>query len=395
VVLRDSPSEQKFRRELRAWLADAVPAYGPRRPGLDWAGRREYDADWQRRLFAAGWAGIDWPAEYGGRGATLAEQLVYHEECARARAPEVGVNFVGMRHGGPTLMVEGTPEQKAAHLPAILRGEQIWCQGFSEPGAGSDLAALATRAERRGDEYLVYGHKIWSSYAQVADYAELLVRTDPGASKHGGISWLILRMDQPGIEVRPLRTLMGESEFSEVFLEGARVPVSQRVGNENDGWRITNVTLRFERGTAFAARMYELGERLRLIAALARRVTRGGAAAWSDRGLRRDLGRLVAEADGLWAMLKLAVSQARESGVPGIGASAIKLFFTELEQRVNELGVRLLGRAGLAREDLDGLPAARLNHLMLQCLSMTIAAGSSQVQRNIIAERILGLPKDR
>jgi alkylation response protein AidB-like acyl-CoA dehydrogenase len=395
LILRDSPSEQKFRRELRAWLADAVPAYGPRpsRPG--WAERREYDAGWQRRLFAAGWAGIDWPLEYGGRGATLPEQLVYHEECARARAPEVGVNFVGLRHGGPTLMVEGSPQQKAAHLPAILRGDEIWCQGFSEPGAGSDLAALATRAERVGDEYVVHGHKIWSSYAQVADRAELLVRTDPGASKHGGITWLILSMDQPGIEVRPLRTLMGESEFSEIFLEGVRVPVSQRVGQENDGWRITNVTLRFERGTAFAGRMFELGERLRLLAALARRITRGGAAAWSDRALRRELARLSAEADGLWAMLKLAVSQARESGMPGLGASAIKLFFSELEQRVNELGARLLGRAQLSREDLAGLPAQRINHLLLQCLSMTIAAGSSQVQRNIIAERILGLPRDR
>jgi alkylation response protein AidB-like acyl-CoA dehydrogenase len=395
VLLRDSPSEHKFRRELRLWLADSVPAYGPRPAGLGWPQRREYDAGWQRKLFDAGWAGIDWPVECGGRGATLPEQLVYHEECARARAPEVGVNFVGLRHGGPTLVVEGTREQKAHHLPAILRGEQIWCQGFSEPGAGSDLAALATRAERAGDEYLVYGHKIWSSYAQVADYAELLVRTDSGAGKHGGISWLILPMHQPGVEVRPLRTLMGESEFCEVYLEGARIPVSHRVGAENDGWRVTNVTLRFERGTAFAARMYEVGERIRGLAELAKRVTRGGAAAADDRDLRRELGRLSGEAEALWAMLKLSVSQARASGVPGLGASAIKLFFTELEQRINELGMRLLGRAGLSREDLGGLPSRRISHQMLQCLSMTIAAGTSQIQRNIIAERILGQPKDR
>ena len=395
MLLRDSPSEQKFRRELRLWLSEAVPAYGPRPPRLGWAERRDYDSGWQRKLFDAGWAGIDWPVECGGRGATLPEQLVYHEECARAHAPEVGVNFVGLRHGGPTLVVEGTPEQKARHLPAILRGEQIWCQGFSEPAAGSDLAALASRAERVGDEYRVYGHKIWSSYAQVADYAELLVRTDTESGKHGGISWLILPMRQRGIEVRPLRTLMGESEFSEVYLEGARVPLDHRVGRENDGWRVTNVTLRFERGTAFAARMVELGERIRGLAQLARRVTHGGAAAFDDRDLRRELGRLAAEADALCAMLKLSVSQARASGIPGLGASAVKLFFTELEQRVNDLGMRLIRRAGLSREDLDGLPCERIDHRWLQCLSMTIAAGTSQIQRNIIAERILGQPKDR
>jgi alkylation response protein AidB-like acyl-CoA dehydrogenase len=393
--LRYSQSEEKFRRELRAWLAEAVPAHGKAPHMSDWAARRAYDTGWQKKLFDAGYAGIQWPREYGGRDASLAEQLVYYEEIARAGAPYVGVNFVGMLHGGPTLVAEGTPEQKARHLPRILRGEEIWCQGFSEPGAGSDLAALATRAHRDGDHYVVSGHKIWTSFAQVADYCELLVRTDPAAPKHKGITWLILPMDAAGIEIRPLPTLVGESDFSEVFLSEVRVPVANRVGAENDGWRVTNVTLRFERGTAFASDMIQLQQFLRELAALARRVTRDGAPAWDDRALRREIGHLYAELEALWAMVKLSVCEAQDTGVPGVGASAVKLFYTELYQRVCELGMRLLGRAGMSREDVAGMPSAKILHRTLQSLSLTIAAGTSQIQRNIISERILGLPKDR
>ena len=222
--LRYSESDEKFRAELRAWLAEQVPAHGRPPPAHDWPARRAWDTGWQRRLFEAGYAGINWPREYGGRDASPSEQLVYYEETARAGAPYVGVNFVGVLHGGPTLVAEGTPEQKAAHLPRILRGEEIWCQGFSEPGAGSDLAALKTRAVRDGDDYVVNGHKIWCSFAHVADVGELLVRTDPNAPKHKGISWLILPMDAAGIEIRPLPTLAGEGEFSEVFLNDVRDP---------------------------------------------------------------------------------------------------------------------------------------------------------------------------
>ncbi len=307
----------------------------------------------------------------------------------------MGVNFVGLLHGGPTLIVEGSPGQKAAHLPRILRGEEVWCQGFSEPGAGSDLAGLKTRAERDGDHYRVSGHKIWTSFAQVADYAELLVRTDPAAPKHRGISWLILPMDLPGIEIRPLPEIHGETEFSEVFLEDVRVPVANRVGAENDGWRITNVTLRFERGTAFAGEMYELQQWLAEVAQVAKRATRSEARAWDDAALRREVGELQAELDALWALLKLSISQAGDSGVPGVGASAVKLFFTELKQRVGELSLRVLGRAALGRSDLAGLPVRRWSWEALQSLSLSIAAGTSQIQRNIISERIQGLPRER
>jgi alkylation response protein AidB-like acyl-CoA dehydrogenase len=393
--LRYSESDEKFRAELRAWLAEQVPAHGPPPPTHDWAARRVYDTGWQRRLFEAGYAGLNWPREFGGRDASPSEQLVYYEETARAGAPYIGVNFVGVLHGGPTLVAEGTPEQKAAHLPCILRGEEIWCQGFSEPGAGSDLAALKTRAVRDGDDYVVNGHKIWCSFAHVADVGELLVRTDPDAPKHRGISWLILPMDAPGIEIRPLPTLAGEGEFSEVFLNDVRIPVANRVGAENDGWRITNVTLRFERGTAFASEMVQLQQFLAELARIARRVTRGDARAWDDAGLRRELGHLAAELDAIWAMVKLSVSKSSRTGVPGLEGSALKLYYTELYQRIAELGMRLLGRAALSREDVGGLPSRMLLHKALQSLSLTIAAGSSQIQRNIVAERILGLPKER
>jgi alkylation response protein AidB-like acyl-CoA dehydrogenase len=394
VDLRYSESDERLRRELRSWLADAVPAHGSPPPRDDWDARRAWDTGWQRKLFDAGWAGIHWPREYGGRGASLTEELVYYEETARAGAPYVGMNFVGVRHGGPTLIAEGTEEQKARHLPPILRGEEVWCQGFSEPQAGSDLAALRTSAVRDGDDYLVSGHKIWTSFAQRADFCELLVRTDPHAPKHRGITWLILPMDRPGIEIRPLPTLLGETDFSEVFLDGVRVPVANRVGAENDGWRVTNVTLRFERGTAFASDVVELQRLLADLARLAGRITRDGAAAWDDRALRREIGHLAAEVEAIWALVKHSVCETAKTGVPGLAGSIVKLAFSEVNQRIHELGVRLLGRAALSREDVAGLPAQRIVERYLNTLALTIAAGSSQIQRNILAERVLGLPRE-
>jgi len=393
--LRYSESDERFRRELRAWLVDAVPRHGVPPPAHDWPARVAYDTGWQRKLFDAGYAGINWPKAYGGRELSATEQLVYYEETAHAGAPYVGVNFVGLLHGGPTIVAEGSDEQKAKHLPRILRGEEVWCQGFSEPGAGSDLASLATRAVRVGEDYVVSGHKIWCSFAHVGEFCELLVRTDPNAPRHKGISWLICPMDLSGIEVRPLPTLAGEGEFSEVFFTDVRVPVSSRVGAENDGWRITNVTLRFERGTAFVSEMINLQKFLADLVGAAKRVTRHDARAWDDAALRREVGHLLAELDALWAMVKRSVSESAKTGMPGLEGSAIKLYYTELAQRVTELGVRVLGRAGLSRDDMAGLPSQKILHRHLNSLSLTIAAGSSQIQRNIVGERILGLPKDR
>jgi alkylation response protein AidB-like acyl-CoA dehydrogenase len=396
VDLRDSPSEVEFRAELRDWLATAIPTLPDKPHHTDWPGRREYDTHWQKLLYDAGYAGINWPQEYGGRGATPTEHLIFLEESERAGAPYVGVNFVGLLHAGPTIATEGTDAQKAAHVPAILRGEQMWCQGFSEPTAGSDLASMRTRAIRDGDDYVVNGHKIWTSHAEVADYCELLVRTNFDAPKHHGISWLIMPMDTPGLDVRPLKTILGSTEFSEVFFDDVRIPVANRVGEENDGWRVTMVTLSFERGTAWVDQIVDSIRMIGDLADLAKKVAGRSGVAWEDRGLRRDIAHLAAEFDGLWALTKRGVTEASGgSGVPGPSASVLKLRYTEARQRLMDIGARVLDRASVSRLDVAGLPAHEWTDERISSMSYTIAAGTSQIQRNIIGERILGLPRER
>ncbi len=374
--LRYSEADEAFRAGLRAWLARTLPTLPSPPPRDDWPARRTFDTDWQRSLFDAGYAGIGWPRAYGGREASPTEQLVYLEETTRAKAPYVGVNFVGTLHAGPTIMAEGTEEQRTRYLPPILRGDEVWCQGFSEPSAGSDLASLRTRAVREGDSYVVTGHKIWCSFGQVADFGELLVRTDPKAPKHRGITWLVLPMDLPGIDVRPIETVLGSSEFTEVFLDDVRVPVTNRVGEENDGWRITQVTFAFERGTAFVS---ELVDAMRLTDELAPLV--------HDPGHRRELGRVAAELDALWALTKRNVSRADRTGAPGAGGLMIKLAYSEVRQRLGDLSLRVLDRRALSVE-------SEFVEERLRTLALPIAAGTSQIQRNIISERVLGLPKE-
>ena len=388
-----SDQDEAFRAELRAWLELEVPAHGPAPRAGDWPARRAYDTAWQRKLCDAGYAGVHWPKEFGGRGLPVTQQLVYLEEYARAGAPYISVNFVGMMHAGPTLMAEGTDEQRAFHLPRILRGDSVWCQGFSEPQAGSDLASLRTSAVRVGDEYVVNGQKIWSTRAHVADWCELLVRTDHDVSKHRGITWLILDMHQPGVEIRPMRTIDGESHFCEVFLTDARVPVSHRVGEENDGWRVTNVTLRFERGTAFAQHIITLRSQLRDLVSLARHLPGAEGSAWDEPALRAQVGRLEANVEGLWRMTQRGITEAEATGMPAPSGSAVKLRFSEISQELSELAVRVLGRlaiGGVRSDGIDGVEAARA---YLWSLQYTIAAGTSQIQRNLIAERILGMPR--
>jgi alkylation response protein AidB-like acyl-CoA dehydrogenase len=387
VDLTYSAEDEQFRKELREWLEESVPAHGSPPPPGDWPARRAYDTEWQRKLHDAGYAGIAWPTDFGGRGLPVSQQLVYLEEYARAGAPYISVNFVGMMHAGPTLIAEGTDEQRAFHLPRILRGESVWCQGFSEPQAGSDLASLQTRAELVGDHYVVNGQKIWSTRAHVADYCELLVRTDPTASKHKGITWLILDMQQPGVEVRPMRTIDGESHFCEVFLTDARIPVSNRVGAENDGWRVTNVTLRFERGTAFAQHIITLRSQLRELVALARTLP---GAPWEDLRLRERVGTLEANVDALWRMTQRGIAESEASGLPAPTGSAVKLRFSELSQELSELAVRMFGMAAVGGINAEAVEAVRA---YLWSLQYTIAAGTSQIQRNLIAERILGMPR--
>lgn len=372
-----TPQEEEFRARLRAWLATALPGLPARPSPDDWPARRAYDLGWQRMLYDAGYAGVHWDS-------SPVLRLIFLEETERAGAPYVGANFVGLLHAGPTIAAEGTAEQRARWLPPILRGEQVWCQGFSEPDAGSDLASLRTRAWRDGDCYVVTGSKIWTSHAEVADWCELLVRTDPDAPRHRGISWLAMPMDAAGVTVRPLRTLAGPAEFAEVFLDEVRVPVAHRVGEENDGWRVTQVTLSFERGTAFAG---EVVACRRVLASLARAARDNGR--WDDPVLRRALARLEAEFRALWRLVQWNVSEAEATGgVPGAGGSVFKLRYSHARQELYDTAAEVLGADAL---DLDRpwVPDR------LSALSYTIAAGTSQIQRSIVAERILGLPRGR
>lgn len=391
--LRATPAEEAFRKDLRAWLAATLPTLPAKPAHTDWAARRAYDTHWQKLLFDAHYAGIDWPVEAGGRGASPVEQLIFKEECERAGAPYVGLGFVGLLHAGPTINAEGTEVQRTTYLPKILSGEHVWCQGFSEPGAGSDLASLRTKAVRDGDHYVVSGSKIWTSHAEVADYCELLVRTGDEQSRHKGISWLIMDMASPGIEVRPLKTISGSTEFAELFLDEVRIPVENRVGEENDGWRVTMVTLSFERGTGFVGELLESMRLLRQLTALAK-----DTGAFGDPGIRRRIGQLSASFDSLWALTKRTVSEAQATGIPGIGGTVFKLAYSEAGQKLADLSMELLGEAGLAMSPLTGAAAhldnAEWVEAWIKSFNLTIAAGTSQVQRNIVSERILGLPKE-
>ncbi|MFJ8489617.1 acyl-CoA dehydrogenase family protein [Streptomyces sp. NPDC094038] len=371
-----TPEEEEFRARLREWLAKVLPGLPPKPSPDDWPGRRAHDLGWQRTLYDAGYADVHWDTSPTTR-------LIFLEETEKAGAPYVGANFVGLLHAGPTIAAEGTEAQRARWLAPILRGDEVWCQGFSEPDAGSDLAALRTRAWRDGDDYVVSGSKIWTSHAEVADWCELLVRTDPEAPRHRGITWLAMPMGAPGITVRPLRTLAGSAEFAEVFLDEVRVPAANRVGAENDGWRVTMVTLSFERGTAFVG---EVVACRRVLGDLARVAHANGA--WDDPELRRRLGRLNAEFRALWRLTQWNVSEAEGSGVPGVGGSVFKLRYSHARQELYDAAAAVLGPDAL---DLDRPWVLD----RLSSLSYTIAAGTSQIQRNIVAERILGLPKGR
>ena len=393
--LRYNEQQQSFRADLRKWLNTALVEVAPEPDRQDWEARRAWDTDWQRMLFDAGYAGIDWPKEFGGRGATPAEHLIFLEETEALRAPYIGVNFVGLGHAGPTIIAEGSPEQQQRHLPAILKGDEVWCQGFSEPGAGSDLASLQCKAVRDGDEYVITGQKIWTSFAHIADHCELLVRTDPSPDikKHKGITWLIMAMDAPGIDIRPLDTVLGSSEFAEMFLDEVRVPVSNRVGEENDGWRVTMVTLSFERGTAFVSELLGAMKLVEEAAELARHVTRNSVTAWDDVGLRREIGVIAAELDALWALTKRNVSQAARTGIPGPGGNVFKLRYAETRAHLGDVSARLLARAGLGIGETGTHSRNDPIEERIYALSLKIAAGTTQVNKNIIGERVLGLPK--
>ncbi len=385
--------ERSFREEARTWLREHLPTE-PRPPEGD--EMRAFDLAWQRTLFDGGWAGINWPAEFGGRGLSDIQQMIWYEEFALADPPFTLANsctFVGNMHGGPTLIVNGTDEQKAEYLPQILRGEAVWCQGFSEPGAGSDLAGLSTRAEIDGDHLVVTGQKTWTSYAHVADLQELLVRTNPDAPKHKGITWVVCDMRSPGIDIRPIRTMSHVTDFCEVFYDEVRIPLANVVGGIDNGWRTAMSTLSFERGTGFMADQVELAATVeRLIdEARVRTGPDGVRPAIADDEIARRLATVRAEVTALRAMTIAGISRNARTGVPGAEGSMIRLFHGELHQRVYQLALEVLGPDALRLTPVDG--EGVWTGPYLQSFAYTIGGGTTDIQRNIVGERVLGLPR--
>ena len=385
--------EREFREEARTWLRDNLPTEERPPEGDE---MRAFDLAWQRTLFDGGWAGINWPTEYGGRGLTDIQQMIWYEEFAKANPPFTLNNsctFVGNLHGGPTIIVNGDEEQKATYLPRILRGEDVWCQGFSEPGAGSDLGGLSTKAEIDGDHLVVNGQKTWTSYAHVADVQELLVRTDPTAPKHKGITWVICDMRTPGIEIREIRTMSHVTDFCEVFYDDVRIPLSNVVGGINNGWRTAMSTLSFERGTAFMADQIELAATVeRLIEEAGTRVGPDGRRpAIADEELARRLAVARAEVAALRAMTITGISRNARTGVPGPEGSIVRLFHGELHQRVYQLALDIIGADALRLTPVDG--EGVWTGPYLQSFAYTIGGGTTDIQRNIVGERVLGLPR--
>jgi alkylation response protein AidB-like acyl-CoA dehydrogenase len=397
VDLTHSAQDEQFRQEFRAWLDAALPAQW--RTDEFWQERTldegfELRREWERSKALAGWAGINWPKEYGGRGGTPTQKAIYDEEIARARAPQT-VNNLGLTFLAPTVMAIGSDEQKREIIPALLRNDVIWCQGFSEPGAGSDLAALATRAVREGDEFVVNGQKVWTSNALHADKMFALVRTSNEAKRHHGITMVLLDLHQPGVDIRPLKQLTGKEHFGEVFLTDARVPADQILGEVGGGWDVAMLLLSFERG-ASALGYYETFRReLAEIVELARRTRRGSGTAADDPMIRQKIAHAVVELEVLKLHSLHILTKVERGEELGFESSMTKLQWSETHQDIGELYLDVLGPDGWTASGYDPTHAQLypLQESALWSRSETIWGGSSQVQRNIVAERVLGLPR--
>ncbi|MET0544768.1 MAG: acyl-CoA dehydrogenase [Caulobacterales bacterium] len=391
-----SPEERAFRNDVRAWLTNALPtgwgetAFEPQNEHE----RAMFRLEWERKLYASGWAGIAWPKEYGGRGASLIEQAIFAEELARVRAPE-GLNIIGRNLAGPTLMHFGTEAQKKRYLPKILSTEEVWCQGFSEPNAGSDLAAVRTKAERDGDHFIVNGQKIWTSFAQYAQWCFALVRTDASAPKHQGLSFILIDMKSPGVSIRPLKQISGESEFNETFFDNVRVPIANLVGELNSGWKIAMTTLAYERGPEDAlARQIRFKQELDQLIQTAVTLKRGKGYAIDSDALRQKLGRSIIDVE-LMRLNSLRSFSKYTNGSPlSADSSFIKLFWSHAAQNMCEAALETLGPlAPLAEGDPAAVADGRFQMSYLQSKAFSIYSGSSEIQRNIIGERMLGLPR--
>ena len=382
------PAEaEAFRNEFRSWLdehvTDDVRAIGGGGLGYDEPGQLERSQTWNRALADAGYAAIAWPAEYGGRGAGVMEQVVWAEELHRAGAPGP-VNVLGIPNVAPAIMTYGTEDQKTRLLPPMLRGDEVWCQGFSEPNAGSDLASLSTAAVRDGDDWVVNGQKVWTSLGHHAHWCELLVRTNPDAPKHRGISCLLVDMATPGIEIRPLITITGAHDFNEVFFDDVRVPADAILGPVDEGWRVAMTTLTHERGGVARLHLGLRAKIAKLIEAARVAPGRAGGTAAQDPALRQLLARVYLEGELLKLIADRAISGELHGRALGPESSIAKLLWSETDQHIGEVAAAVLGpdaTTGSWGRDRVGSRQA------------TIAGGTTQINKNIVAQRILGLPR--
>src|ERR1700720_615107 len=389
-----SEEDETFRRDFRSWLEQNLPR--------DWHDEGElHDPDtkeeferrrgWHRKLYDGGWMCIPWPREYGGRGASLLQQVIYSQELDRVKAPPT-VNFQGIARVGPTLMQWGTPEQKQRYIPKIPPAEEIWCQGLSEPNHGSDLAAVETRAIDEGDHFIVNGAKVWTSNAHHADFTTLLCRTDPTLPKHKGLSYLLVNMKSPGVTVRPLVQMTGESGFNQVFFEDVVVPKANLVGQKNQGWMVAITNMMFER-TIHGGRTDMMVE-VRQLGELARQVHRNGRPAVEDAYVRGRIAGFACEAEGLKYTSMRQLTRQLRGLPPGPEGSVMKLGTTELNLRIQKFAMELLGPYSQFEYRAPGaIDRGKWSHRMLAARRGTIAAGTNEIQHKIIGERVLGLPK--
>jgi alkylation response protein AidB-like acyl-CoA dehydrogenase len=391
-----TPDEQHFRDEFRAWLADNIPKEWHMYESRDSETSKErfdFLRDWQKKMYEAGWAGIHWPREYGGRGASLVEQALFIEEMARAQSPPL-INVLGLSLLGPTLIAYGTEEQKKRFLANILSADDIWCQGYSEPNAGSDLASLRSEAVMDGNHFIVNGQKTWTSFGHYSDWCFAVVRTDASAAKHKGLTYILIDMHSPGVSIRPLKQMTGESEFNEVVFQDVRVPVENVVGKVNDGWNIAIATLMFERGTLGASLQITFKRQIERIIELSKSISRDGKTASSDPVIRQKIAQIYTEIELFRLNQMRTLTRMSKTGVPGPEGSIQKIFWSEMNQRMQQVAMEMLGPYGqLTKGGEYAVDHGQWAHAYLRSRGNTIEAGTSEIQRNIIGHFVLGLPK--
>jgi alkylation response protein AidB-like acyl-CoA dehydrogenase len=385
-----SPTEEAFRDELRGWLEANHPGKPPAADDEAFEFRRR----WQRKMYDAGWAGISWPKEYGGRGATLIEQAIFFEEMVRADAPSVA-NILGLVMGGPVVITHGTEDQKKRYLEPILSAEEIWCQGFSEPEAGSDLASLKTRAVKRNGGWVVTGQKVWTTLAHEAKWCMLVARTDPDAPKHQGLTYFLMDMEQDGVEVKPLVQITGEAEFNEIFMEEAYIPDENIIGEVGSGWAVAITTLMNERaGLAFAAQA-ALQLSMRRAIDLASSTAHNGGLASEDAVVRDRLSQLFIESEIFRVTNYRGLTKIMKNGVPGPEGSLGKWQWAEVNQHLMEVALEITGPYGQFEDGSEYSLGGDWQYQYLRTRANSIEGGTTDILRNIVAERVLGLPKLR